>query len=98
MSHTPGPWGWDSRNGNWYLLTFAHDAPHQIVAELKTPLDAMGGADRCLIASAPDLYEAVQECERFLGEASTRWEWADGTPFDRARLRAALAKARGEQP
>lgn len=59
-AHTPGPWGWDSRNSNYYLLTFARDAPHQIVAELKTPRDAMGDADANLIAAAPELLEALK--------------------------------------
>lgn len=84
-THTPGPWGWDSRNGNWYLLTFAADAPHHIVAELKTPLDGMGEADRSAIASVPDMIEALQ----YIVQHET-------DPILERTARSALLKARGE--
>ena len=104
-AHTPGPWGWDSRNSNYYLLTFASDAPHQIVAELKTPRDAMGDADAHLIAAAPELLEyalmeeAVEEfdCPH---DADARCDCGprQDAMFRRARelRKRAIAKAEGK--
>lgn len=63
--HTPGPWGWDSRNGNHYLISCAPNPPQVIVlgwpAGLQITDDSYGRADAALIAAAPDLLAALKE-------------------------------------
>jgi hypothetical protein len=70
---TPGPWAWNSRNGNSYLVTVSDSPPHIIVLGFPCgiekgtgfPRDAMGRADAALIADAPeDLAWCVAEIHR----------------------------------
>lgn len=62
--HTPGPWAWDSRNGDDYLVSCASDTPHIVVLgfmrDRLIPADAIGDADRALIAAAPCLLAALK--------------------------------------
>lgn len=92
--HTPGPWGWDSRSTNYYLLSFSPEAPEQIVAQFeRIPLDAIGQADRDLITAAPELLAVLQQ---WIGDGSLQ-TFEDRERF-RAEARAAVAKAEGQQP
>lgn len=94
--HTPGPWGWDSRSTNYYLLSFSPEAPEQIVAQFeRIPMDAIGQADRDLIAAAPKLLDALKAVEAHHVELNA----AAGRDESRSQtltiVRAAIAKAEG---
>lgn len=63
-AHTPGPWGWDSRNSVKYLVTLADEPPYIVVMGFAVgcdiPDDERGLADQRLIAAAPDLLAALK--------------------------------------
>lgn len=92
---TPGPWELVSLSG--YGNPFSVRMPY--VADTAKPDQTHYGVqsirrreDAYLIIAAPELYEALEETERYFSEA-------DGIDEDeyiyRQRVRAALAKARG---
>lgn len=98
VKHTPGPWGWDSRNGRYYLLTFHPNPTHHIVlgrmsgidpADL-IPDDEMGRADLDLIAAAPELLEALKNVMALHCPHPRA-----GEPWVDTAARAAIAKAEG---
>jgi hypothetical protein len=91
---TPGPWEWHSEDedsawltsGDVTVLDYKGCGSHHYEAE--------NPADLSLIASAPDLYAALEAfilCEE-CGEDYGRCSKCD------ARAKAALARARGEEP
>ena len=94
---TPGPWELVSLSG--YGNPFSLRMPY--IADMAKPDQTHYGVqsirrreDAYLIAAAPELYEALEETERYFSDA-------DGLDEDeyiyRHRVRAALAKARGEK-
>lgn len=97
---TPGPWvvNIDKQGGAWtYDIRTA--APHnpggtlgKHIATVNPQMQARGENNASLIAAAPDLYAA---CEMVLVSAEDGGDMED---IDWNMLRAALAKARGEQP
>ncbi len=63
----------------------------------KTPKEhAASLADAHLIAAAPDLYEALHLAMEWITGWDTGFTYDDEWPDDEAKIRAALAKARGE--
>lgn len=93
VEFTPGPWLVDPNSGpglGWPML--AKQGPVDVC-----PATAWSEHDANLIAAAPDLYEAL-EMVRDADEDCKR----DGCPsipsLPRAKIDAALAKARGEKP
>lgn len=93
-SFTPGPWKESAYDGGWDCV---RDSQDQIIAKLglNNPANAR------LIASAPDLLEALQECAapHRLGDAKTGIEWeALAREFSRRQgiAVAAIAKATGK--
>ena len=96
MSHTPGPWAWDSRNGKHYLVSCAGDTPHAIVLGWPCGMedgtwftsDAYGDADMRLIAAAPELVDALKLAYDNLGQPAP-----DLRVFD--IVKSAIAKAEG---
>lgn len=110
---TPGPWVWVKPNfwpdhhmkeqglgrfkaGHVSICEFGHNAQYY-PSEGRPPNDADGN----LIAAAPDMYEALEECLN--AEMARRKKLKDGAPASEysdariGRIRAALAKARGEK-
>lgn len=102
---TPGPWAKD------YGLTVGHIkstaqidksqtvARYDILPGLLMP-EAEQQANAHLIACAPELFEALEDCESGLQYILGRYGELEGVGFDRAisKARAALAKALGGQP
>jgi hypothetical protein len=99
--HTPGPW---QVNGSH---VYGGGSPERasLIAQVLSP-DPRHLADRSLIAAAPDLYEALRTVldyregrhpYRFTGSDETRASDAfDAWQDVETKVRAALAKARGE--
>lgn len=102
---TPGPWGWTDDNG----ISFAPQwrlAPGVLLSDgtSGTPGgDSIDRANARLISAAPDLVEAVERAIQFIENGlETRHVRMPDFVADPAHdtlpiLRAALAKARGEQ-
>lgn len=102
-AHTKGPWkAWqrDSDKGtNYWAIRAAPDA-FGLQGNLR---GYCGEANAHLIAAAPDLLEALERCD-----PGPEWEIPDrahdGRVFcelsvgDMKAIRAAIAKAKGEQP
>jgi hypothetical protein len=92
---TPGPWRhcecgkcqtvWGGVDGS----ILVHDTPKD--EDIATPTSAMGIANARLIASAPELYEAIKEMNRLWMQ---NVEWHDWEPCVR-KAEEALAKAEG---
>lgn len=79
-THTPGPWRiGDGESSRVYLVNGPDGAIGEVVYA-----DARNPADARLIAAAPDLLAALEECVSTL------------RPYYRNIARAAIAKARGE--
>jgi hypothetical protein len=103
--HTPGPWGMRlSDNATPFIhhgkdaLLYDIDDPDHLVcvmpAEITRGFNSFANAR--LIAAAPELLEASEAIiERW---DSTQWTWAEHTSVLIHRLRAAIAKAKGERP
>jgi hypothetical protein len=108
---TPGDWHWneDKWNGGWSGLYSDNDTPVLVpqscndgddgAAWFATVEEAdeegLADADRALIAAAPELYEALQGTVRILDALLS--EGFTGYVEDSRKVKAALAKARGEQ-
>lgn len=89
--HTPGPWGMFrkvGRNMRWHIRAGGYDGT-EIVS-----LTQAQEADACLIAAAPELYEALDSAVSALMIAA---ELHPGLKPALDKARAALAKARGER-
>lgn len=94
---TPAPWTWGlnsdrnrlliwSKPREWPIANLGGDAPYGEVS-----------ANACLIAAAPELYEAAQEGIARIRELVSQGS-VDPSALDAlAPLDAALAKARGEE-
>jgi hypothetical protein len=104
---TPGPWVVDSEDGG--LCVFA-DGEQIASVEVERDRDCLSdeaeaiaalwkkqNANAALIASAPDLYEALYYAETVMLIVEPRSHKGEYLACLK-RARAALAKARGEQP
>jgi hypothetical protein len=99
LTHTPGPWGYvpSPPFGGFEIAPAADiergDWSREVAATYRG-----NEADARLIAAAPDLLDALEECEGyFTGHATV----CRVGPVGRAildRARAAIAKAEGRQP
>lgn len=104
---TPGPWVAEPENydgDGGVLVRVGGDYPRNCIAnawgqQSAREVDDEGQANAHLIAAAPDLYKALEECLN--AEMARRKKLKDGAPASEysdariARIRAALAKARG---
>lgn len=94
IGHTPGPWFWNDRDqlvGEEWAEPCYPDEParREVIVETDGGHYAPHGADRHLIAAAPDLLEACTQAE---------WNSLDLPSFVVEILRAAIAKAtKGDQ-
>ena len=98
---TPGPWGYFKSVVGYYSVRQVHPCEPQgvwiPVAEVLDTHAGTGEANARLIAAAPELREA---CEA-IADAGFPFDWDDypeTSPRLRKLLKAAIAKARGEQP
>lgn len=86
--HTPGPWQWFETEDGRARVNPASGG--MVIAELATrnPFDQEQRGNARLISAAPELYEALEECEDMLRRV--------GCYVTADIARAALSKARGE--
>jgi len=98
IKHTPGPWEARrliSNNGEPYATSYFAHIDIGVCMVWAPTGNIEQEANAHLIAAAPDMYEALAEIERAdFDFGATRWtpsleRWA-------IKVRAALAKARGE--
>ncbi len=90
-AHTPGPWEQGHRHDGdsrsvWYHRAGPNGGTWFRLANCKGD---EAEANAALISAAPDLLEACEALAAYFGAT-----WA-GAPEERAKLRAAIAKARG---
>ena len=88
--HTPGPWDW---RGQMLWEKLADDVRGDVVGEAHIANDY----DRCLIAAAPDLLEALED---MLAQADFAAEVRGGEghmKYAMRKARAAIAKAKGKE-
>jgi hypothetical protein len=86
FSHTPGPWSVVETKGGARIVDDADYTVAKIPWELHDIFDPTSTADALLIAAAPDMLSAL---EAVIEESKS--------PYLRARARAAIAKAKGEE-
>jgi hypothetical protein len=98
--HTPGPWSWWSSNS--FLRLTAENGRDGGVLSARPHSDgcatvAVGEADACLIAAAPDLLKELQELDAVLEAAWNARELPASVVSGEQvrRYRAAIAKATG---
>lgn len=101
---TPGPWHWSTIDDD----QANEDEPYHFIQIEKNSgwrgEDYMSVSGVCseanarLIAAAPDLLEALQEVMGWISNWNPNFEHDDEWPETRARVGAAIAKARGETP
>jgi hypothetical protein len=90
--HTPGPWEAD----DFYVTTQAGSPPRTIACS-PSPY-TWRKADARLIAAAPELLNACRELLEVLEKSNAHGEEYQWDPLDEAaRLRAAIAKATGQE-
>lgn len=96
---TPAPWFpvdeyGDGKQADWCVMVPEESPYGPYVATVHATADH-AKANAHLIASAPELYEALDD----LWEWVRNWspEFMDDDDFDRSKYESALAKARGEQ-
>lgn len=90
MAHAPGPWDlWGPSCGIWHVQGTC-DEGDQI--EVCNGISQAG--DACLIAAAPDLLEACEAVDQLV---ATAYYKGNGAAVLKT-VRAAIAKAKGEQP
>ena len=96
---TPGPWDWhaslhdDGRNNGSVLSDVASGRARCVCKAPQYQHPDQWQADANLIAAAPELYEALVLAEDRIESERSPGEW---DPLLR-EIRAAIAKARGEQ-
>lgn len=91
MSHTPGPWAYDSENNFPPAIL---DSDDHLVASIAQDWVDDPAANARLIAATPDLLEALE----LLVEDCKDQEARGISMFPIGPALAAIAKARGEQP
>ena len=107
--HTPGPWITDDyskndvarhvMNGNGNGPVYIARVPLQSAAGMRTNAYSAQEANARLIAAAPDLLEALRAADWYIGqlEPFVYGPDDDGIHEERAKVKAAIAKATGEQ-
>jgi hypothetical protein len=94
--HTPGPWEVDRYYWTLQRRLFGDDEPEvQIIGRISETEDDEREANARLIAAAPELLEALKECER---ELSTVWARQGQVNDNRHALAARAAIAKATQP
>ena len=95
--HTPGPWEFGKDRRWLFRDNLKSDGVFSSSTILKIDDDAFrpNDADARLIAAAPDLLEALEECLPVVGRYESEHEsnWALGA---HCKATAAIAKARGQ--
>lgn len=101
MSHTPGPWHWD---GLWLESEDPHKTVIEISQDWTDSIDVViSDDDASLIAAAPDLLAACEECRMALepyDDIKPRDWITDRERISRAHemAREAIAKAKEPKP
>lgn len=101
IGHTPGPWFWNDRDQlvgelweDWIGEGDPEDMQRAVIVETDSGHYAPYGADRLLIAAAPDLLETLR---LVLDESRhpdySRGDWSDQVVM--RRVEAVIAKATG---
>jgi hypothetical protein len=99
--HTPGPWTATSQGNAWPII---RDSEGVSIAKTDcsiSPGKWVDGFDQCeanarLIASSPDLLEALEAAEAYLVERGLDFRGVTGRTVILPKMRAAIAKATGE--
>ena len=104
---TPGPWIVDSKwpaHRSHHCISAAVGQPreHRAMAQVVTNIDgepySEGMANARLISAAPDLYEALENAVFQIEYPHDKFKETGTGNHALTAARAALAKARGEQP
>ena len=96
--HTPGPWTQGtSRAGKECVWLNGRTEPDHGMGPEHTWIDCCTEANARLIAAAPDLLEALQSAERAMSNKHFAAEVLAHDSIVREMIRAAIAKATGEQ-
>lgn len=82
--HTPGPWYWDFDRDDMASLRAEGDSEPVMIDIACYP----GLEDRCLIAAAPDLLEALEDFVKAMSQPIPI--------INTAKAKAAIARAKGE--
>ena len=105
MKHTSGPWKFGkeltAHSGEWLISYDAKDKGQGICIAETRPGSGSEAANAQLIASAPDLLEALQSILPFIPVTSAKEGGASAYSENvRAadKVRAAIARATGETP
>ena len=92
QKHTPGPWRFDGiEDGEMRLSAESWGWFARVCIEVDEAPSNEGQANARLIAAAPDLLAALEMADKWESDGRP-----DGVQHLIARLRATLAKARGE--
>src|SRR5688572_28329605 len=103
QKHTPGPWGYGMKDGNYVIMTADEGRLFRTVATVRdfpASSSKTEEANARLIAAAPDLLKRIEATQNFLAVLLT----ASYIPVEAADLiielrnenKAAIAKATGE--
>lgn len=104
--HTPGPWSvgpencGSGRNVYHFRDYIAHTVGYNAKpgSNQRTLTEQESEANAQLIAAAPELLEALQECLRGVATPLSNHPWAVKQRKAHTQARAAIAKATGESP
>ena len=105
--HTPGPWEvqnsdqWRAESRDTGFATFCHVGPPKGLAVALAVSDEDGEgheveANARLIAAAPDLLDAIEALLGWVKAWDCDFVMDDEWPADDEKIKAAIAKARGE--
>lgn len=91
---TKGPWKYKTYpNARVDSKTCIESNEHRICLIKHTPHYGNVEANAQLISGAPDLYEALVECEKLVNDNCVEW---DKIPKIKNKIKQALSRARGE--
>lgn len=91
--HTPGPWNGPNFNGHyWDIFPNTESRGGNISVFRSGMTDEEVEANANLIASAPELLDALEYCIAMFDEGVPEYEWDS----IKQNARAAIAKAKGE--
>lgn len=92
---TPGPWYRHSLNGENGIATRASNGSHDWICSLENGVNPEADGD--LIAAAPDMLWALEQCDRLAGCQSDKFEDLSLAIGEvRAICRGIIAKAKGK--
>ncbi|KKL56125.1 hypothetical protein LCGC14_2248520 [marine sediment metagenome] len=92
-THTPGPWNVDT--WDWWLVRAAASHRHLATVHVEHNGKNKAKANARLIASAPDLLEALKACDLYVAFHMKGIFDEDAQDETLRKLRAAIAKAEG---